>query len=107
MRSWKNVSQISLSFQNSPNCTMTFQEAQDKVQNLTQKPNNEELLKLYALFKQGTVGDNNEDPPSNPFDFKATAKHNAWKEVAGINKVDAEAQYISKVEELVEKYGLA
>ena len=86
---------------------MTFQEAQDKVKNLNQKPNNEELLKLYALFKQGTVGDNNEDPPANPFDFKATAKHNAWKEMAGMDKSDAEAKYIAKVDELIGKYGSA
>lgn len=86
---------------------MTFQEAQDKVQNLSQKPNNEELLKLYALFKQASIGDCNEDPPANPFDFKATAKQNAWRDVSGLDPADAETQYIAKVEELVSKYGSA
>lgn len=35
-----------------------FNEAAEKVKTLTQRPSNDELLELYALFKQGSVGDN-------------------------------------------------
>jgi len=35
-----------------------FNEAAEKVKNLKERPANDELLTLYALFKQGTVGDN-------------------------------------------------
>ena len=84
---------------------MNFEEAQERVKNLSQRPDNSELLKLYALFKQASEGDNNGEPPNNPFDFAATAKFNAWKEIAGKESSEAENEYISLVQELVEKYG--
>ncbi len=84
---------------------MTFEEAQERVKNLSQRPDNSELLKLYALFKQATEGDNNGEQPSNPFDFAATAKFNAWKDVAGKSEAEAESEYISLVNDLISKYG--
>ncbi len=84
---------------------MNFEEAQERVKNLSQRPDNSELLKLYALFKQASEGDNNGEPPNNPFDFAATAKFNAWKEIAGKESSEAENEYIALVQELVEKYG--
>lgn len=36
-----------------------FQKAAEDVKNLKSTPSNEELLELYALFKQGSVGDVN------------------------------------------------
>jgi acyl-CoA-binding protein len=36
-----------------------FNQAAEKVKNLTKRPSDEELLELYALYKQATVGDNN------------------------------------------------
>ena len=36
-----------------------FTEAADKVKNLKTKPNDTEMLELYGLFKQVTVGDVN------------------------------------------------
>jgi diazepam-binding inhibitor (GABA receptor modulating acyl-CoA-binding protein) len=40
-----------------------FQDAQEKIKTLTQRPSNEEFLDLYAYFKQATLGDNNDKKP--------------------------------------------
>jgi len=42
-----------------PFCLQQFNQAADNVKNLTKRPEDEELLELYALYKQATVGDNN------------------------------------------------
>ncbi len=80
-----------------------FEEAVSKSKTLTQRPANDELLKLYALYKQATEGDNNEERPSG-FDFKAIAKHDAWAELKNKSRSDAQQEYISFVEELHQKY---
>jgi acyl-CoA-binding protein len=51
-----------------------FEKAAKESKELPSKPDNETLLKLYALYKQGTEGDINTEPPSNPFDFVSKAK---------------------------------
>jgi acyl-CoA-binding protein len=43
-----------------------FEQAVADSKLLNQKPDNETLLELYALYKQSTEGDVNVDPPSNP-----------------------------------------
>ena len=50
-----------------------FQNAAQQVKNLSQKPSNEELLNLYGLFKQSTIGNNN-TPKPGLFDLKGKAK---------------------------------
>lgn len=40
-------------------CAQKFNKAAEDVQNLKSKPTNEDLLEIYALFKQGQVGDVN------------------------------------------------
>ena len=80
-----------------------FQQAVKRSKELTQRPSNEELLKLYALFKQATEGDNTEERPGG-FDFKAIAKHDAWAEVNGKTREQAMTDYIALVEDLHEKY---
>lgn len=64
---------------------------------LTEKPDNETLLKLYSLYKQATEGDNNEAAPENMFDFVAKFKHEAWAKLKGLTKEDAMQQYIDLV----------
>ncbi|KAK6037238.1 acyl CoA binding protein [Cooperia oncophora] len=56
---------------------LQFDEAATKVKSLKASPSNDQLLELYALFKQGTVGDNNTDKPGM-FDLKGKAKWSAW-----------------------------
>lgn len=82
---------------------MTFEEAQEEVKKLSQKPNNDDLLKLYSLFKQGSEGDNNNEAPSNMFDFVAKAKYDAWKALNGKTKEEAQNEYIAFVKELQAK----
>jgi acyl-CoA-binding protein len=77
-----------------------FQEAVVNSKTLTEKPDNETLLKLYALYKQGTEGDTQETGPSNPFDFVAKFKHEAWAKLSGTSKDAAMQQYIDLVTQL-------
>jgi diazepam-binding inhibitor (GABA receptor modulator, acyl-CoA-binding protein) len=61
---------------------------------------NENLLKLYSLYKQATEGDVNIEKPNNPFDLKGNAKYHAWAELQGTSKEDAMARYIDLVNQL-------
>lgn len=77
-----------------------FEEAKTRVMSLTKKPSNEDMLELYALNKQATIGDINIDKPAM-FDFVAAAKYNAWKSKAGVSASDAMNAYIEFVNKLV------
>ena len=77
-----------------------FENAVKESKELSSKPDNETLLKLYALYKQGTEGDINTEPPSNPFDFVSKAKHNAWSDMKGKKKDDAMKEYVALVNQL-------
>ena len=74
-----------------------FEEAAAASKTLPQKPDNETLLKLYSLYKQATEGDNTADPPSNPFDFVAKAKYEAWNSIQGKSRDEAMQEYIALV----------
>lgn len=77
-----------------------FEKAVAESKNLSEKPSNEVLLQLYSLYKQGTTGDVNSDPPSNPFDFVNKAKYEAWLALKGRSREDAMNDYISLIEKL-------
>ena len=77
-----------------------FEKAAKDSKELPSKPDNETLLKLYSLYKQGTEGDVNTDPPSNPFDFVNKAKHEAWTSIKGKTKDEAMQEYVALVEQL-------
>eukprot|EP00744_Colponema_vietnamica_P002261 GILI01003585.1.p1 GENE.GILI01003585.1~~GILI01003585.1.p1 ORF type:complete len:102 (-),score=42.33 GILI01003585.1:65-337(-) len=57
---------------------------------------NENLLKLYGLYKQGTVGDNTTSRPGM-FDMKGKAKWDAWEAVKGKPQDDAKTEYVALV----------
>lgn len=80
-----------------------FNTAQREVQDLPRKPSNDELLELYALFKQATVGDASGKRPG-AFDFKGRAKFDAWAKVAGKSSSDAKTEYVALVSRLKQKY---
>lgn len=82
---------------------MSFEAAAEEIKNLTKKPNNDELLKLYALFKQGTVGDCNTARPGM-LDMKGKAKWDAWNALKGKSQDDGKSGYVALVEELKVKY---
>ncbi|MEY3821277.1 MAG: acyl-CoA-binding protein [Bacteroidota bacterium] len=79
-----------------------FEAAFANTKTLTEKPDNETLLSLYSLYKQGTIGDATEaNKPENAFDFVAMFKYNAWEKLAGMSKDDAMQAYINIVDKLV------
>lgn len=77
-----------------------FDAAATASKTLSQKPDNETLLQLYSLFKQGTEGDINGEPPANPFDFVAKAKFEAWQKLKGKTKETAQEEYVALVNKL-------
>lgn len=81
----------------------TLEEAVALTKKFTSKPSNEELLKLYGLYKQATEGDNQEERPGG-FDFVAAAKYNSWLSCKGKSKEDASEDYIDLVNSISEKY---
>ncbi|KAG5365841.1 Acyl-CoA-binding protein 2 [Yarrowia sp. B02] len=80
-----------------------FTAAADSVQKLPKTPSDDELLELYGLYKQATVGDNNTDRPG-AFNFKAKYKWDAWDKLKGKSQEEAEQEYIALVKTLSEKY---
>lgn len=78
-----------------------FEQAAANSKTLSQKPSNDTLLRLYSLYKQGSNGDVDSDPPSNPFDFVAKAKYEAWVSLKGKTKEDAMQEYIDLVNNLM------
>ncbi|MCC5929777.1 MAG: acyl-CoA-binding protein [Cyclobacteriaceae bacterium] len=77
-----------------------FNEASEKVQGLNYRPSNEDLLMLYALYKQVTEGDVSGVRPGG-FDFKGAAKYDAWKSIKGMEKEEAMHEYIKLAEQLL------
>ncbi|PIM53788.1 acyl-CoA-binding protein [Roseateles chitinivorans] len=66
---------------------------------LPERPDNQTLLKLYALFKQATAGDVEGDRPGMT-DFVNRAKWDAWKALEGKTSDEAMQDYIDLVEGL-------
>jgi diazepam-binding inhibitor (GABA receptor modulating acyl-CoA-binding protein) len=81
----------------------TLEEAVQLTQKFIVRPSNEELLRLYGLYKQATEGDNETERPGG-FDFKAAAKYNAWLMLKGKSKEEAAKAYMELVEELSKNY---
>ncbi|XP_002741676.1 enoyl-CoA delta isomerase 2-like [Saccoglossus kowalevskii] len=77
-----------------------FSAAKERLTTLKEDPGNEIKLKLYALFKQATVGKCNAKKPST-FDFVGKAKWTAWNSLGVLSQEDAQKQYISTVNDLV------
>ncbi|KAH3903042.1 probable Acyl-CoA-binding protein 2 [Saccharomycodes ludwigii] len=80
-----------------------FEEKATAVNNLPTKPNQEELLKLYGLYKQATVGDNTNEKPGL-FNLKDRYKWEAWEKLKGMSQEEADEEYIKFVDELIAKY---
>ena len=76
-----------------------FEQAAIAVKSLPERPDNDTMLQLYALFKQGSSGDVSGDKPGF-FDFVATAKYEAWERIKGLSQADAKNQYIDLVRKL-------
>lgn len=66
---------------------------------LSERPDNATLLKIYALYKQATHGDNTEKKPGFS-DLVGRAKWDAWEKVKGTSTDDAMQQYIDLIQSL-------
>ena len=77
-----------------------FQAAATRVKTLKKAPSNQELLQLYALYKQGSAGDVTGSRPG-AFKLKERAKFDAWTGVKGTSKEEAQQKYIALVDDLV------
>jgi len=81
-----------------------FNNSAQEVQSLKSRPSNDQLLALYALFKQATEGDITGERPGG-FDFKGAAKYDAWHKLTGTSREDAMKKYITLVQDLKEQLG--
>jgi diazepam-binding inhibitor (GABA receptor modulator, acyl-CoA-binding protein) len=76
-----------------------FDAAVAQSKNLSERPDNSTLLKIYGLYKQGTVGDNTEKKPGFG-DMVGRAKWDAWNGLKGTSQDDAQQQYIDLIASL-------
>jgi len=76
-----------------------FEQASKRVKQLEQRPDNDTLLKLYALYKQGAEGDVSGERPGF-FDFVGVAKYEAWEKLAGTDQEEAKKRYVELVDSL-------
>lgn len=76
-----------------------FEAAVASSKNLSERPDNATLLQLYALYKQGTAGDNTEKKPGFS-DMVGRAKWDAWSKLKSTSGDDAMQQYIDLIESL-------
>ncbi|KAH1084223.1 hypothetical protein J1N35_023984 [Gossypium stocksii] len=81
-----------------------FEEHAEKVKTLPAAPSNDDMLILYGLYKQATVGPVNTDRPGM-FNMREKYKWDAWKAVEGKSKEEAMGDYITKVKQLFEAAG--
>ncbi|HEY5650575.1 MAG TPA: acyl-CoA-binding protein [Acidimicrobiia bacterium] len=76
-----------------------FATAAEQVKQLPERPDNDALLELYALYKQGSEGDVSGKRPS-AISFVDRAKYDAWAKLAGMPQDQAKQAYVGLVEEL-------
>merc|ERR1712181_193607 len=79
--------------------------AEDISNNVNKTLSDDELKEVYALYKQGTVGDVNTSRPGM-LDFKGKAKWDAWNGKKGMEQMDAKEKYVAFAAQLKEKHGV-
>ena len=77
-----------------------FEKAQADAKSLTLRPSNDDLLALYALFKQATEGEASGAKKPGRFDLVGKAKYDAWSKLAGTSADDAKQRYVDTVDRL-------
>jgi acyl-CoA-binding protein len=68
--------------------TTAFENAQARAKQLAKTPSTDDLLELYALYKQASAGDVYGSRPGM-LDMKGRAKYDAWAKRKGTSKDDA------------------
>ncbi len=79
-----------------------FQQAAEDAKKLPKRPDNNTLLKLYALYKQATAGEVSGNRPGG-FDMEGKMKYDAWAKQKGKAKEAAMQDYVDLVESLKAK----
>ena len=77
-----------------------FEKAALDIKGLSERPDNDTMLRLYALYKQGSDGDVKGDKPGF-FDFVGAAKYEAWEKLKGTPSEQAMKKYVDLVRKLV------
>lgn len=77
----------------------SFEAAVAASKSLSERPDNQTLLQLYALYKQGTAGDAEGKRPGFG-DMVGRAKFDAWAAIKGTGKDVAMQRYIDLIESL-------
>lgn len=80
-----------------------FEQAQKDVKTITKRPSNDDLLFLYAQFKQGSAGDVSGKRPGM-MDMVNRAKFDAWAKLKGTSAEAAQAAYVGKVQSLLQTH---
>lgn len=80
--------------------TEQFEQASQDIKSLKERPDNDTMLRLYALYKQGSEVDVTGPVPVF-FDFVASAKYQAWAKMEGTKPEMAMKKYIDLVNSLV------
>lgn len=80
-----------------------FEQAQIDVKTLTKRPGNDDMLALYAHFKQASAGDVSGSRPGM-FDMVGRAKYDAWAALKGMTPEAARQAYVNKVNELLKTH---
>jgi acyl-CoA-binding protein len=81
-----------------------FEKAAADVKKLKKRPDDEDMLRMYALYKQATVGDVQGDRPG-AFSFADRAKYDAWTKLKGTSSTKAMESYVKLVARLKKTNG--
>ncbi len=81
-----------------------FETAAKDAQKLKTRPADEDMLRLYAHYKQATAGDVSGERPG-AFSFAERAKYDAWAKLKGTDSTKAMEGYVKLVERLKKTYG--
>lgn len=77
-----------------------FEKAQQDIKTLPERPGNDDMLSLYAHYKQATEGDVQGKRPGFT-DMVGRAKYDAWAKLKGTSAEDAMQAYVDKVNSLL------
>jgi diazepam-binding inhibitor (GABA receptor modulator, acyl-CoA-binding protein) len=76
-----------------------FDKASEDAKALKSRPDNDTLLKMYALYKQGSEGDNAGKRPGLT-DPIGRRKYDAWLAEKGTSQDDAKKAYVALIKTL-------
>jgi acyl-CoA-binding protein len=79
--------------------TEQFETAVADSKKLSERPDNNTMLQMYALYKQATSGDVEGKRPGM-MDMINRAKYDAWAAIKGKSKEEAMQEYIDTIEDL-------